>query len=277
MFKQSSRQRSYAMLIPEEYIEALVELGLTHTEAKVYMALLCLKSAEASTVHKESNVARQEVYRILSDLQEKGLIEEIIGRPTRFTPIPANDAIRILLQRRKEQNRQLRRKAIKRFRNFEIDCAEILTLNRDAKFVLLSKSETNPMAHADKLGEAVDKAQKSVMCSITYPFFIKVKYNDEDTWKKVVKRGVKFKFIISRSPNEKSELSLDTKLKNSGYFEIRWTSSPLPTSVLLVDEREAFCRMGYDVDCPVLWSVNPNFVSMVKEYLEMKWKTLEHN
>jgi sugar-specific transcriptional regulator TrmB len=265
------------MLIPEEYIEVLVELGLTHTEAKVYMALLCLKSAEASVLHRESNVARQEVYRILSDLQEKGLIEKIIGRPTRFTPISANDTIRILLERRRKQNRELRRKAIKRFRNFEIDCTGMLTFDRDAKFVLLSKSEANPTGHIDKLGEAIDNAQKSVMCSITFPFFIKVKYNDENKWKKAVKRAVKFKFIISRSPNEKSELSLDTKLKNSDYFEIRWTSSPLPASVLLVDEREAFCRIGYDVECPVLWSANPNFVSMIKEYFEMKWKTLEHN
>ncbi len=50
------------MVIPEEYVETLAELGLTHTEAKVYMALLSLKTAAANNIHKESNVARQDVY-----------------------------------------------------------------------------------------------------------------------------------------------------------------------------------------------------------------------
>jgi sugar-specific transcriptional regulator TrmB len=98
------------MLIPEEYIEILAELGLTHTEAKIYMNLLCLKRATANNIHRKSNVARQEVYRILSDLQEKGLVEKVIDKPTKFKPIPASDAISILLQRRNEQNRQLGKK-----------------------------------------------------------------------------------------------------------------------------------------------------------------------
>ena len=88
--------------IPDESIEILVELGLTHTEAKVYTALLCLKRATAKNIHRASKVARQDVYQLLSDLQEKGLIEKIIGNPAKFKPIPASDAVSILTERRNE-------------------------------------------------------------------------------------------------------------------------------------------------------------------------------
>lgn len=265
------------MLIHEEYVQVLAELGLTHTEAKVYLVLLCLKSANANKIHRQSNVARQDVYRILSDLEEKDLIEKIIAKPREFRPIPPNDAISILLQKRNEKSRQLRKKAIRLFRNFKDNCTMALPLDAVSRFILLSKSETNPTGHIDKLGKAVDNAQKSVMCLTTFQLFMQVKYADGHIWKKAVKRGVKFKFIIGRRPNEKLKLTLDPMLKNTDYFEIRWTPTVIPTSVLLVDGREAFCRTGANIDCPVLWSAAPSFVAMIKDYFETKWKSVENS
>ena len=95
------------MQILAEYIETLTELGLTHTEAKVYLTLLSLRTATANDIHKDSKVARQEVYRVLSDLEEKGLIEKIIARPSQFKPIPAREVVAILIQNRNKQSLQL--------------------------------------------------------------------------------------------------------------------------------------------------------------------------
>jgi hypothetical protein len=141
---------------------------------------------------------------------------------------------------------------------------------------LLSKSETDPTRIIYKLGKAVSKAQKSVTCSTTFPLFVKVKQVDEKIWSKAVKRGVEFKFIISGVPKgEEFEVELSSVLKNADCFKIRCTPAIVPVCVLLVDENEAFCRMGDKMESPVLWSANPNFVAMIKDYLETKWKSLE--
>jgi sugar-specific transcriptional regulator TrmB len=266
------------MLINEDYIQVLVRLGLTHTQAKVYMTLLCLKSSTARNIQKHSNVARQDVYRVLSELNEKDLIEQIIAKPLMFRSIPPNDAISILLQRRREENSHLQKEAIRQFRNFEVDCAGTLPRNDISKFVLLSKSETNPQAHIDKLGRAVDNAQKNVMWLINFQFLNQVLFNDMEKMKKAVKRGVKFKFIINRMSNDETfESDFDPVLKNSNHFKIRWSGFNAQTDVLLIDENEAFCRLGNDAESHVLWSTNPNFVAMLKEYFSMKWKTLERS
>jgi len=265
------------MLIPEDSIEILVELGLTHTEAKAYVSLLFLNTATARNLHTVSNIARQNIYQLLSDLEEKGLIEKVIAKPTKFKPIPADQAISLLLQRKKEQNSQLREKAISHFRNFEIGCAKPAVLDKNAQFLLLSKSETSPLGHIDKLGKAVNNAKKSVVSLITLPIFMKAQLMDEDIWKKAVKRGVKLKFIIARRSNEKSEINLDPLLENANNFEVRWTSS-LPTStVLLIDDNEVFCRVGTNIESPVLWSASPQFVGMIKDYLKMKWQSLKQH
>jgi sugar-specific transcriptional regulator TrmB len=265
------------MPIHEECVQVLVDLGLTHLQAKVYVALLSLKNATARSVQTFSSVARQDVYPVLSELEEKGLVEKVVAKPARFRSIPIKDAISVLTQKRDEQTHQLRNKAIRQFRNFEIDCVVTPLLKGAFQFVLLSKSETNPTAHVDRLGKAVANAQKNVMCSTTLPLFMNIKFNDEHVWKKAVERGVKFKYIIGRRSNEKSELNLDPVLENADNFEVRWTSTVLPACVLLVDDKEAFCRIGSDVECPVLWSAAPSFVALIKDYFENKWKLLEHN
>jgi sugar-specific transcriptional regulator TrmB len=262
------------MLIPERHLEILAELGLTQMEAKVYTVLLYLKSATARNVHRESNIARQDVYRILSDLQEKGLIEKVIARPAKFRPISAKDAISTLLQRKIEHNRQLRKKAKQAFSNLEINCVKTEHLDENVNFILLSKSETNPTGHIDRIGKAVDDALKNVMGLITFQLFMKVKLMDESIWKKAVKKGIKFKFIISGNSDEKEKLALHPMLKNTENFKIRWTPKLPHATVLLVDEKEAFCRTGITAESPVLWSTEPSFVAMIKDYLNTKWQAL---
>jgi sugar-specific transcriptional regulator TrmB len=263
------------MLILEDSIEILVELGLTHTEAKAYVSLLCLKTATARNIHTVSKIARQNIYQLLHDLEEKGLIEKVIAKPAKFKPIPVDQAISILLQRKKEQNSQLRKRAVKHFSNFETGYAKTALLDKNAQFLMLSKSETSPLGHIDKLGKAVNNAKKSVVSLITVPMFMKVQLMDENIWKKAVKRGVKLKFIIARRANEKAEINLDPQLENTNNFEIRWTSNHLTATVLLVDNKEVFCRVGTNIESPVLWSSSPQFVGMIKDYLKMKWQSLE--
>jgi sugar-specific transcriptional regulator TrmB len=265
------------MLIPEDYIKILADIGLTHTEAKVYMALLNLQNATARNVHKESKVARQDVYRILSELQEKGLIEKVITKPSQFRPIPPGTAISILTRRQNEQHSQLQEKAKQAFKNFPENSIPMSSHDESSKFILLSKSEANPTGHIDKLGQAVNSAKKNVKSLVTFPLFMKVKLMDEHIWKKAVKRGVKFDLIIGRKPDEKIVLNLDPMLKNTNNFKIRWTPTLPQAAVLLVDDKEAFCRVGHEITNPVLWSADPSFVAMIKDYFKTKWESLGHH
>lgn len=57
--------------------EALVGLGLTKNEAKVYLALLKLGKATVVEITKQSHVHRVNAYDVLERLQEKGLIATV--------------------------------------------------------------------------------------------------------------------------------------------------------------------------------------------------------
>jgi sugar-specific transcriptional regulator TrmB len=264
------------LLNPEEYVEILAELGLTHMQARVYLALVFLKNATARDIHKYSNVARQDVYRMLSELEEKDMIERVIAKPTKFRPIPPNEAIFILLQRGEEKTRLLQKEATRMFRKLQERSAEPSLLDESGQFILLSKSETKPMVYINRLREAVRNAKTSVMALTNFQLFMQIKDMDEQMWKKAVRRGVKFKLIVDGASEKcKIDISLNPGLRNTDNFEIRWTATPSSASVLLVDEREVFCRIGHDSKSPVLLSTSPCFVAMIKDFFDMKWKSLK--
>ena len=57
--------------------QILTNLGLTPVQARVYLALVESGPLRISAISKASDVARPDVYRILSNLEKIGLVEKI--------------------------------------------------------------------------------------------------------------------------------------------------------------------------------------------------------
>jgi sugar-specific transcriptional regulator TrmB len=264
------------MFIREEYISVLTELGLTYLQAKIYLTIVSIGNATAKTIFKYAKIARQDIYRILTELEERGLVERTITKPLVFKPLPINSAIQILLQEKEEELKHLRKKAFRNLGNLEADCSKMITLEGDNQFKILSKHQVNPSSIVYKIGDAVNRAQKSVMCLTTFKIFNKIKYIEEQSWKQAVKRGVKFKFIVCGCKSNEIEQTLDQVLKNSDNFKIETLDIEPPTCIILIDEKEVFCRLGVTIESPVLWSASSNFVEMIRDYFEIKWDALNN-
>ncbi|MBS3168264.1 helix-turn-helix domain-containing protein [Candidatus Woesearchaeota archaeon] len=83
--------------------QALEELGLTESEAKVYIALLRKGPSLAGIITKETGIHRRTIYDILYRLRSKGLISNIIINNNRY--FEAVDPDRLLdILREKEEN-----------------------------------------------------------------------------------------------------------------------------------------------------------------------------
>jgi len=87
-------------------LEGLPEYGLTEIQAKVYYHLLRLGKTSSTEISKKVGVHRSEVYRVLRELVEKGIVTEHKNiRPILFTPTRPQVALDILLQ---EQEKKLK-------------------------------------------------------------------------------------------------------------------------------------------------------------------------
>ncbi len=73
----------------ESLISVLRKLGLTEYEAKAYITLVKLGSADARTIAEASGVPRTRIYDVLHSLEVQNLVQVVsAGRPANYAPLP---------------------------------------------------------------------------------------------------------------------------------------------------------------------------------------------
>ena len=78
-----------------EVLEELTKYGMTKNQALVYVTLVSIGKASVKRISQVSGIRREEVYRLLPELEKIGLIERILGKPNKFRAIPPEKGISI--------------------------------------------------------------------------------------------------------------------------------------------------------------------------------------
>lgn len=84
-------------------VKALEDIGLTKSEAKVYMALLDLGSATRGPIVEKSGVASSKIYELLEKLMQKGLVSVVIKKGVKY--YEAASPTRVLDYLKEKENR----------------------------------------------------------------------------------------------------------------------------------------------------------------------------
>ncbi|MGE5187977.1 MAG: TrmB family transcriptional regulator, partial [Betaproteobacteria bacterium] len=124
----------------DEPVETLINLGLTVLQAKVYLSLAKLGTSTGRTTAKDAKVAPQDVYRVLAELQEAGLVEKIIAKPNKYCPMPINQGFAMLIKHRKNQTKQLER-SVKTVSKLFQPAIKGAQKTEEGDFILIGKKE----------------------------------------------------------------------------------------------------------------------------------------
>jgi len=81
--------------------ETLSRFGLLKNEIKVYLYLARSGEKKASEIAEAISLHRTETYRILRDLEKKGILFSIFEKPLKFTAVPLDKAIDLLVNAQK--------------------------------------------------------------------------------------------------------------------------------------------------------------------------------
>jgi sugar-specific transcriptional regulator TrmB len=85
--------------IPHELIDSLTELGMLDSEAKLYAALVFLRSAEVRDLLEFLDVSKPSIYEGLRMLEKNGLIILTSPRPATYQAIEPKIALEIIITR----------------------------------------------------------------------------------------------------------------------------------------------------------------------------------
>ena len=91
----------------ERIIIALVSLGLSQTEAEVYVHLGMNGPENARTIIDSLPINKRQIYRSLNSLQSKGIAMGNSEFPSEFSVLPFERVVDILLEMKKEKAKSL--------------------------------------------------------------------------------------------------------------------------------------------------------------------------
>ncbi len=257
----------------DEETRVLTRLGLTITQARAYLALCRTGTSPPKTISKESKIARQDIYRILDELQELGLIEKAITTQTMFKAIPLQDALLMLLERRVKETSELQARARELLSNFKENSSKTTLQQEEAQFVLISEKEWS----LKKRKEVVETAQTSIDVVTPWKRYVAARFVHAEENKKAVERGVRIRFITKKPENEASlgrAKEIAHAFVENPSIEVRYSRTPIITAVAMWDNKEVVvftvpkAVLG---ESPALWSSNPNLVHLVQNYFETIW------
>lgn len=261
------------MAFQEEDAKILMKLGLTTSEAKVYLSLLKFGQATGKALSQGSRLARQEVYRILCELHKKGLVEKVIATPTQFNPIPVEDCLQMLINQRKNEVSETELKASMLLKRFKKSSSCMLQ-EKESSFVLVPEKE----AYRRKFKGSIDNARVSCDMLLHWECFRYGMVEDTETWEKAIKQGVKARFIVYNAKQEKTITRVIQSLSKKGSLEVRHVFTPPPATIAIFDKKETCITvspMPSPDSTPSLWSNNLGLIAVFQDYFELKWSNSE--
>lgn len=257
--------------ILDENIQTLIRLELTSAQAKAYLTLATLKTATAKELSHHSDIAREEVYRLLAQLQKKGLIERIISSPTQFKAIPLEQGFAILIRRKEKEISEIKKETSKIIEDFKQNNTKPTINEQEPQFTLIPGKEALIM----KLKKMIENTEKTTDVIIEGHAFGKFIFELFEVTSEALRRNVRFRVIIG-NPIEK-KLWKKTVQEFAKYANYKIKTLTVKHSLVLAinDKKEVivicFSRKNF-ADSPAIWSNNANLIEIAQHCFESMWE-----
>src|SRR5512136_986658 len=95
------------MTADDEFTRRLIAFGLNEKEAQLYLHLLKYGPKTPSPLAKSLHTYREDVYRTLNSLIEKGMVKPSLGAPTVYAAVDLETALESALTKRESELREM--------------------------------------------------------------------------------------------------------------------------------------------------------------------------
>jgi sugar-specific transcriptional regulator TrmB len=256
----------------EEDIQTLSGLGITPSQGKVYLALLQLRApSRVHIIAKLADIPRQDVYRLLDELQHLGIVQKTLVKPATFKAASPIEAVNILIRRKEIEFSLVEREANK----FVQRAAQIFDepqteLEKDQFFLITGREAIT--VKAMQMIENTNVTFNDITPFSEFVPWLSVLY---DSINKALNRGVNIRSIIDKPPHVTSlPKSLQTVIYHPN-FNLRFIPSFPKVKLGIFDNDEVllglFTKSGFGLS-PYLWSNNSSLSVIAESHFEALWK-----
>jgi sugar-specific transcriptional regulator TrmB len=250
--------------------KTLRELGLSLLQARVYLALLKLEAySTAKAISICSKVARQDVYRTITELRELGLVEMVIVNPALFRAIPLQETVAILIEK-KNQRTQVLMEEVTELSNYFAKNKETGPDQENHQFILVPKKES----HVNRVKKTIEGTKESILIFTPWRESTQWLFNLHESWHLALNKGVKIRWITEKQASPSLADAITYNLVKNPNFTLKTDAAFLKARFGIYDDKEIFITV-LDApnawESPALWSNNPAIIYILKDYFETKW------
>lgn len=250
-------------------IEILRVWGLTILQAKVYLALVRLSAdVTAGKLSSFLKMARTDVYRVLDELQEMGLIEKVIAVPTKFKAFPINKVILILTGCRTKETLELQLKAQELIQLLKYSNPE--EVYEDGEFRIIPKAEALTLS----VQEELNNAQEGVEFIINWTAFPRAMYLFGEELEQALKRNINIRCIVDKPEDIEWPETVQPFMKYKS-FKLRILHNLPITRLGVYDRKKLFIASHLTsnaVGSAALMSTNKGLIEILHSYFEEIWE-----
>lgn len=256
--------------LEKDDVKVLIEFGLTVNQSKIYLSLLKVGTpTEAAKIFQISGVTRQDVYRVLLELQKLGIVEKIISKPNKFIAVEPEKAVSILIDRRLRNINDLSeraeifvRRAIGRYAKTQIP-------RGGEVFSIVAEKQ----ATINKIKELIRKTKENLYIITPQREFLPALTIMEEPLKTIRGRNVKVRWI-TQTPNIENLTKIIDILSKNNHIEVMYMPEDASVKFVMSDEKEitlAVFEEGNFAEAPGLVTNSPAVVALAKNYFEVYW------
>ncbi|MFZ7138882.1 MAG: TrmB family transcriptional regulator [archaeon] len=257
------------MIEPDNGPQTLINLGLTQRQAKTYWYLVNSGTSTIRTVSKGTSIAQQHLYKVLSDLNELGLVEKALTVPLQFKATPIKIGLSILMEQKNKEYNKINLETTKLLNEITKNDEKIKIEENPPEFIIVPGKKPGKSKRVDSF----EKAQNTVDVMVPWQGAQEGFCYAYKKMKEMLDKGLKFRCITDTPPNKKDfEEILKPALEHPNY-ELRYISPPIPAVILKRDNREAGVSDSVTnaPNTPDLWVTNPSLLAIINGYFDCIW------
>ncbi len=207
--------------------ETLSRFGLLKNEIKVYLHLARTGEMKAGEIAEAISLHRTETYRILRDLEKRGVVFSVFEKPLKFTAVPLDKAIDLLVDAQKIKIKLLEQEKTNLVELWQSMPQPKVTAAKKELFQMLEGEQQVLM----KANELLEKTEKTFQVFASADYLGQLYYSDfSDKLKK-------------QADKVNVTLVTDNSLKSSYFIgQLQWLSE----SHRIADEQNLPCFMISD-------------------------------
>jgi sugar-specific transcriptional regulator TrmB len=249
-----------------EVVSALEKAGIKGHDATVLISILMKGEITAGNIASATGINRVQVYRSIAELESKGLIHAVIGRPKRYTACPADKLLRRLIE---EKRLEFETAADTLLRFVDSLPEQPETAEASAKLQIIRSRTQIYREIADVISRAEDEV---LVFTTTKGINRSYQAGINEVLLRSMQRGVKCRMITDISVRNKNIMTSVSRFVPLRHLERQ------RARFIISDRKSILAFLIQDEDSlsgnaeTALWTTSTDFVRAHIEFFEHAWK-----